>query len=368
MSLIQPQYMEWFIVFLFFFPPRTPYEVPEHIPMEGPLQTFAHVCHENGQWMSQLPEKLWDIPLYNLALPGSHDTMTYCLDKSSAVSGNESKLVKFLSKCLPCIVHPIIMKWSTTQVLTVTEQLEAGVRYLDFRIAHKANDPSMNLYFVHMVYTTVTVQDIMWEVLRWLETHPQEVVIIACRNFDGLTKRLHNHLVACIKEIFQCKLCPRNVVPTLRTMWHLSHQVIVSYEEDMELEKHCELWPPIPYWWGNKTSTRALIRYLERMKRMGRPGKFFVAGINLTENLRYILIHPFGSLKKMTLQSLPCLKIWIKKQYPGPKKKCINIIAGDFIGYNDFVKDVIELNTKINPPLHCQSELEQIAFNSQLNL
>ncbi|KAF2986440.1 hypothetical protein EK904_003704, partial [Melospiza melodia maxima] len=272
----------------------TPYEVPEHIPMEGPLQTFVHVCHENGQWMSQLPEKLWDIPLYNLALPGSHDTMTYCLDKRSAVSGNESKLVKFLNKCLPCIVHPIIMKWSITQVLTVTEQLEAGVRYLDFRIAHKANDPSMNLYFVHMVYTTVTVQDILWEILRWLETHPQEVVIIACRNFDGLTKRLHNHLVACIKEIFQCKLCPRNV------------------------------------------------------------RKFFVAGINLTENLRYILVHPFGSLKKMTLQSLPCLKIWIKQQHPGPKRKCINIIAGDFIGNNDFVKDVIELNAKINPPLLCQ--------------
>ncbi|XP_009880413.1 PREDICTED: PI-PLC X domain-containing protein 1 [Charadrius vociferus] len=324
--------------------------------MEGPLQTSVHVCHENGQWMSRLPEKLWDIPLYNLALPGSHDTMTYCLDKNSAVSGNESKLVKFLNKCMPCIVHPIIMKWSTTQVLTVTEQLEAGVRYLDFRIAHKANDPSMNLYFVHMVYTTVTVQDILWEVLRWLETHPQEVVILACRNFDGLTKKLHCHLIACIKEIFQCKLCPRNVVPTLRTMWQHGHQVIVSYEEDVEVEMHCELWPAIPYWWGNKTTTRALIQYLERMKRMGRPGKFFVAGINLTENLRYILVHPFGSLKKMTLRSLPCLKIWIKQQYPGPKKECINIIAGDFIGNNDFVKDVIELNTKINPPLHCQSK------------
>ncbi|KAJ7408381.1 PI-PLC X domain-containing protein 1 [Willisornis vidua] len=374
---------------------RTPYEVPEQALMEGPLQTFIHVCRENGQWMSRLPEELWDIPLYNLALPGSHDTMTYCLDKRSAVSGNESKLVKFLNRCIPCIVHPIIMKWSTTQlfmlgmtpyvwdislicwdqlslsvyppsflcipsllaggVLTVTEQLEAGVRYLDFRIAHKANDPSMNLYFVHMVYTTVTVQDTLWEVLRWLETHPQEVVILACRNFDGLTKRLHSQLVACLKEIFQSKLCPRNVIPTLRTMWQLGHQVIVSYEEDVELEQHCELWPAIPYWWGNKTSTRALIRYLERMKRRGRPGKFFVAGINLTENLGYILLHPFGSLKKMTLRSLPCLKIWIKQQYPGPKKECINIIAGDFIGNNDFVKDVIELNTKINPPLECQS-------------
>ncbi|NXV82897.1 PLCX1 protein, partial [Atlantisia rogersi] len=149
--------------------------------------------------------------LFFLCSTGSHDTMTYCLDKNSAVSGNESKVVKFLNKCMPCIVHPIIMKWSTTQVLTVTEQLEAGVRYLDFRIAHKANDPSMNLYFVHMVYTTITVQDILCEVLRWLETHPQEVIILACRNFDGLSKRLHCHLIACIKETFQCKLCPRNV-------------------------------------------------------------------------------------------------------------------------------------------------------------
>ncbi|KFP04212.1 PI-PLC X domain-containing protein 1, partial [Calypte anna] len=324
--------------------------------MDGPLQTSIQVCHENGQWMSQLPEKLWDIPLYNLALPGSHDTMTYCLDRSSAVSSNESKMVKFLSKCMPCIVHPIIMKWSTTQVLTVTEQLEAGVRYLDFRIAHKAHDRSMNLYFVHMVYTTVTVQDILWEVLRWLETHPREVVILACRNFDGLTKKLHCHLVSQIKEVFRSKLCSRNVVPTLRAMWQHGHQVIVSYEEDVEVVQHRELWPAIPYWWGNKTTTRGLIRYLERKKRMGRPEKFFVAGINLTENLRYILVHPFGSLKKMTLQSLPCLKIWVRKQCPGRKKDCINIIAGDFIGNNDFVKDVIELNTKINPPLHCQNK------------
>lgn len=50
---------------------------------------------------------------------GSHDTMTYCLDKKSGVSGNESKLVKLLNKCMPCIVHPIIMKWSTTQVTVV---------------------------------------------------------------------------------------------------------------------------------------------------------------------------------------------------------------------------------------------------------
>lgn len=45
--------------------------------------------------------------------------MTYCLDKNSAVSGNESKLVELLNKFMPCIVRPIIMKWSITQVSVV---------------------------------------------------------------------------------------------------------------------------------------------------------------------------------------------------------------------------------------------------------
>ncbi|NXX18414.1 PLCX1 protein, partial [Podargus strigoides] len=283
---------------------------------------------------------------------GSHDTMTYCLDENSAVSGNESKLVKFLNKCMPCIVHPVIMKWSTTQVLTVTEQLEAGVRYLDFRIAHKANDPSMNLYFVHMVYTTVTVQDILWEVLRWLETHPQEVIILACRNFDGLSKKLHCHLIDCIKEIFQCKLCPRNV--SMRSFFFSSfikNDVLQGDKENIHLtvwRRELNLTAMSVELWDNSRATIAIhcSEYL-MCHLIFVSEKFFVAGINLTENLRYILIHPFGSLKKMTLQSLPCLKIWIKQQYPGPKKECINIIAGDFIGIDDFVKDVIELNTKI---------------------
>ncbi|NXQ99673.1 PLCX1 protein, partial [Sagittarius serpentarius] len=294
-------------------------------------------------------EMIFSVPLF-LYSTGSHDTMTYCLDKNSGVSGNESKLVKFLNKCMPCIVHPIIMKWSTTQVLTVTEQLEAGVRYLDFRIAHKANDPSMNLYFVHMVYTTVTVQDVLWEVLRWLETHPQEVIILACRNFDGLTKKLHCRLIACIKEIFQCKLCPRNVSTRSLFFSFFKNDILRSNLYPTVWRRELNLTVMSVELWDKSRDTTFLFsskEYLMCPFLIFVSEKFFVAGINLTENLRYILVHPFGSLKKMTLQSLPCLKIWIKQQYPGPKKECINIIAGDFIGNDDFVKDVIELNTKI---------------------
>ncbi|XP_032185952.1 PI-PLC X domain-containing protein 1 isoform X3 [Mustela erminea] len=136
-------------------------------------------------------------------------------------------------------------------------------------------------------------------------------------------------------------------VPTLNQMWSRGQQVILSYEEDSVVNRHAELWPGIPYWWGDQVKPQELIRYLERMKSCGRPGGLFVAGINLTENLAYVLGHPTESLRKMTLPSLPCLRAWVREQSPGPGAQCTNIIAGDFIGVDAFVGDVIRLNEKL---------------------
>lgn len=113
------------------------------------------------------------------------------------------------------------------------------------------------------------------------------------------------------------------------------------------MSRHPELWPGIPYWWGNKVKAQDLVCYLEQMKSCGRPAGLFVAGINLTENLEYVLVHPSKSLEKMTLPNLPYLCSWIREQQPGPGGGCTNIIAGDFIGADTFVNDVIRLNDKL---------------------
>lgn len=62
------------------------------------------------------------------------------------------------------------------------------------------------------------------------------------------------------------------VVPTLQLMWAHGYQVIISYEDISQVAQHSELWPAIPYWWGNKTSGKKLIKYLELRKSGGRPG------------------------------------------------------------------------------------------------
>nr|XP_019575103.1 PREDICTED: PI-PLC X domain-containing protein 1 [Rhinolophus sinicus] len=193
----------------------------------------------------------------------------------------------------------------------------------------------------------VPAQDTLTEISEWLEKHPREVVILACRDFEGMTDDLHEYLATCIKNIFGDMLCPRGELPTLRQLWARGQQVILSYEDEGTVKRHRELWPAIPYWWGDQVKPEKLVRYLEHMKSCGRPGGLFVAGINLTENLEYILAHPSQSLRKLTLPSLPYLSAWVREQSPGPGTRCTNIIAGDFIGADTFVHDVIRLNEKL---------------------
>lgn len=43
------------------------------------------------------------------------------------------------------------------QVQNIVEQLTAGIRYFDLRIAHKQYDSSSELYFTHVIYTHAVV-------------------------------------------------------------------------------------------------------------------------------------------------------------------------------------------------------------------
>ncbi|KAK2499113.1 hypothetical protein MC885_005297 [Smutsia gigantea] len=233
----------------------------------------------NMDWMSALCPQLWGVPIHHLSIPGSHDTMTYCLNKKPSISHDQSWLLQLLDKVLPCITRSVVMKWSATQTLNVTEQLDAGVQYLDLRIAHMLEGSKRNLHFVHLVYTTALVEE-----------------------FRG-----HDRGPA---------LVPGHLLPE-----HL---------------------------WGHAVSLRG---GADTASAMGtRPaGGLFVAGINLTENLAYILLHPSESLKTMTLPSLPYLSRWVQEQCPGLGTQCTNIIEGNFIGMDAFTSDVIWLNEKMLP-------------------
>ncbi|CAG01392.1 unnamed protein product, partial [Tetraodon nigroviridis] len=300
-------------------------------------------------WMSSLPEELWDVPLTHLAIPGSHDAMSYCLDINSPLVESESDSFRLLDGLCCCFTRPAIFKWATTQDRSVEEQLSRGIRYFDLRIAHKPQDPSSDLYFTHVIFTHVTVAEALQCVVTWLEAHPKEVVILACSHFEGMTERLHQSFIFSLMRMFGSKLCPQSEPNlTLRHLWASGYQVVLSYESQ-EAAGCRELWPEIPYWWANKRTAEELIGYMERKKDSGRPEGFFVCGLNLTADRCYITKNSKQSLRTLTLANWKCLRRWLEEQKPGGEQQSLNIIAGDFVGPLPLCSLVIALNLKLLP-------------------
>lgn len=142
------------------------------------------------------------------------------------------------------------------------------------------------------------LQETLLFVATWLESHPKEIVILACSHFEGISDRLHQALIFSLKKLFGSKLCPETVVfssdgwfagcrqhnvshyltwppqesvLTLRHLWASGYQVILSYDFQAA-EGHPEFWPAIPYWWANQRTAQKVISYMEWKKEQGRPG------------------------------------------------------------------------------------------------
>lgn len=298
-------------------------------------------------WMSALPEQLWDTPLTNLAIPGSHDAMSYCLDINSPLVRSESDLFRLLDGLFYCFTRPAIFKWATTQDKSIEEQLSNGIRFFDLRVAHKPNDSSSDLYFTHVIYTHLTVLETLVSVATWLESHPKEIVILACSHFEGISDELHQAFIFSLKKLFGSKLCPqKEPVLTLRSLWASGYQVVLSYDSQIAA-RHQELWPAIPYWWANKRTAQGVISFLDWNKDLGRPEGFFVSGLNLTADRYYIAENPKQSLRTLTFSNWESLRKWLEEQKPGSDPKSLNIIAGDFVGPLPLCSLVIALNQKL---------------------
>ncbi|XP_023282788.1 PI-PLC X domain-containing protein 1-like [Seriola lalandi dorsalis] len=299
----------------------------------------------NADWMSCLPEELLDVPLWNLAIPGSHDSMSFCLDVSSPVLRSQPCLLRVIDRLFPCWTRPCISRWATTQQSVLSDQCDLGIRFLDLRVARKPAGGS-KLFFAHGIYTLMTVKEALDELANWLDAHPKEIVIISCSHFESLTDRDHAWLVEYIIMLFRKKLCSSQDTPTLRSCWSRSQQVIVSYGNQQVVLQHPELWTGVPYSYADSPDPEKVIAYLEEQKSRGRPAGFYVSGLNLTEDTPYVLLHPLQTMRKMTLKALSLLLSWTSEQRPGPEGG-VNIICCDFVGISQFCSLVIGLNYKL---------------------
>ncbi|CAH1243756.1 PLCXD3 [Branchiostoma lanceolatum] len=321
-----------------------------------------------ANWMADLPPNLYNAPLRNLAIPGTHDSASFYLDKTSDLSPGEDPKIKSIIDALAKLGQPfeqigkdVVYNWAVTQNLCFTEQLNNGVRYFDLRVAMGKTDNS--LYFVHGLYGS-KVQSTLLEIAQWLISHPKEVVLLDFQHLysiDGtqIDYSTLKRLIAILKETFSSKLCPPSIVPnpvdvTLANLWDNQHQVIArvlySYKNEMQ-QKSAEriLWGSnvIDSPWRNTPDINTLMKFLDKQVRD--ESKFFVSQAILTPDTDTIEGNLFGSLKSvLATPVMPHILKWLNGKWSGSDHHGVNIVIADFVD-RDFLLAVIVLNYTLLP-------------------
>jgi hypothetical protein len=140
-----------------------------------------------SRWMEKLYPVIKNQTILDLSLPGSHDTLTG--DSSARIAANSNSLDPKVSWLLHLIgpfmelfsIGSWIRAQAMTQGLKIKEQLDSGIRFLDFRLAYTAGPKNLinyDWYSVHMVQTNKKAIDYLTEIKTWLDEHEKEVVVI----------------------------------------------------------------------------------------------------------------------------------------------------------------------------------------------
>ena len=141
-----------------------------------------------ADWMKQLLEVSPTITLRDLILPGSHDSATCSIQKSTLFSA--------VGKC---------------QNLSMQEQLSRGCRYLDIRMAGTGNTPeSVDIY--HGFLKGGSLKSILQEIKEFLDAHTNEFLILEIVREYGrdMSPEQSKYALDLIQTTFNTKLYKNN--------------------------------------------------------------------------------------------------------------------------------------------------------------
>jgi len=190
--------------------------------------------------MSKLPDDVRNKSILEIAIPGSHDSFTYYLDKDAPFSQNSDKLEEIFDDLgipiIDRIAKDITYNWAMTQFKTTLEQLEEGIRYLDYRtMPHK--EKRDELYFAHSLYATSAVQELKM-ISTFIEKNSHELIFIDFNHFYDMGNEDYNRLNELLLKYLGDKMCePGNIDKSLNDFSAQDCNFIVFY--DKKSSKFC---------------------------------------------------------------------------------------------------------------------------------
>eukprot|EP01065_Artemidia_motanka_P040681 TRINITY_DN513_c0_g1_i1.p1 TRINITY_DN513_c0_g1~~TRINITY_DN513_c0_g1_i1.p1 ORF type:complete len:488 (+),score=203.39 TRINITY_DN513_c0_g1_i1:58-1464(+) len=139
-----------------------------------------------SSWMGKIAPAAGNLSVLDMALPGTHDSMTW--DLSNTVADDTNDLPTWASWILHNIhdlfyAAEFIHEQAQTQGLSVLGQLQTGVRFIDMRMTFTAPPKDSSLhdydwYSIHLVESNQPVYNYFKDIKSFLDTHPTEVVVV----------------------------------------------------------------------------------------------------------------------------------------------------------------------------------------------
>ncbi|KAF8581565.1 PLC-like phosphodiesterase [Ramaria rubella] len=136
-----------------------PKEMAQHLEAGKPiLGTFSHSSNPLTTWMGRLEDSTL-IPTINV--PGTHDTSTW------NYTGPDETTYR-------------------TQDISIFDQLNAGIRFLDIRFGLDENTNILRVYHADVLLSsTASLEDVLWGLYHFLDNHPSETLLVSLKVDHG---------------------------------------------------------------------------------------------------------------------------------------------------------------------------------------
>lgn len=203
---------------------------------------YLYTGRYRSRWMADLDPYIRERPLNRLALPGTHDSATYSLTRDSAISRDAPSAI--WNAGLVSGIKSRVYDWALAQNLSIADQLQSGIRYLDIRVLDNRlvdtfdQDKAISdearekqIFVVHSMFGA-RIETVLDQVESFLRNNQKEIVILrlGTNRSDSLTSVGKRHL---INDLVRARMgdlmVPRELGPTVTPgqLWALGRRLIV---------------------------------------------------------------------------------------------------------------------------------------------
>lgn len=146
-------------------------------------------------WMKDNYEALKTKSLYQITLPGTHDTGTYDLGEIPSPGNELPQFIKWVQQNMPFLSSGLIQDWSTAQSQDIEEQLKGGIRFLDLRIAQYQGD-----FYIHHGVLGPRLSTVFQQVYNFMSSVEWELVVISASHMENMDDSSHAQFMQLIEQ------------------------------------------------------------------------------------------------------------------------------------------------------------------------